>query len=83
MCNQPKVIGKIDIIEPKRGPAVYSYTCDECQGDIDSSCGDPRIKVTRTDHDEDFGVISRTERWLCQWCINEQFGDLEPKSMFE
>ena len=74
--EQVKVIGKIDLIEDSKSKC----TCDECNTVLDDSFGDPRVKVLRFDSKYSTEPISISG--LCVYCIQDQFEDHEPYSIF-
>jgi hypothetical protein len=78
VVNEPRVIGKIDI---DAVPQKQKCICFECKEELDDSCGDPREKI------EEYDSIYATEptgfRLVCKWCIDEQFGEHQPNSIFE
>lgn len=77
MLQEVKVVGKIILPD---APKKHKCTCDDCKNVLDDSWGDPRNRVTTEWNDG-----RREERWICDYCADEQFGDLdnEPCSIFD
>lgn len=72
MEQLPKVIGKIILPD---APKKHKCICDDCGSVLDDYCGDPRVRVTRVYSDN-----VREERWICEVCADELFGDHSPSS---
>jgi hypothetical protein len=70
----PKVIGMITLPD---APQKHKCICDDCGDVLNDSCGDPRNRVTTKWNDGRF-----EERWICDVCADEQFGDSSPYSIF-
>jgi hypothetical protein len=77
--TQVKVIGRIPL--PIYSSIKKSCMCDECNTVLDDSFGDPRVKVLRFDSKYSTEPISIN--WLCVYCIQDQFEEHEPFSIFE
>jgi hypothetical protein len=75
MEQLPKVIGMVTIPD---APKKHKCICDDCKDVLDDSFGDPRNRVTTEWNDGRF-----EERWICDVCADEQFGDHEPYSIFD
>lgn len=69
-----KVIGKISLDD---GTPKTKCICDDCKEVVNDSFGDPRNRVTTEWSDGRF-----EERWICDCCADEQFGDHSPHSIF-
>lgn len=69
-----KVIGKIVLPD---APQKHKCVCHDCGDVLDDSCGDPRSRVTTEWKDG-----RKEERWICDYCADEQFGDHSPYSIF-
>jgi hypothetical protein len=75
MDNSIKIIGKITLPD---APKKHKCVCDDCKDVLDDSCGDPRNRVTTKWNDGRF-----EERWICDVCADEQFGDHSSSSIFD
>ena len=71
-----KIVGKIDLSQIVKDPLCR---CDECNEVVNTSFGDPREEVFRIDENG----IKYGHRMLCPYCLDELFGEHQPKSIFE
>lgn len=58
---------------------TYVCKCDECNEVVNTSFGDHREEVFKIDENG----IKYGHRMLCPYCIDELFGEHQPKSIFE
>jgi hypothetical protein len=76
-----KIVGHIDIPTGNvklHKNTCHDYYCDDCNDKVNSSFGDIRHEVIRTNRDG-----STSNRFICSYCLDELFGDHEPKSVFD
>lgn len=69
MPQDLKIIGKIEIPEPK---VKEKCTCDRCGTVVDSSCGDPRIRLTIK-----YANGKIDEEYICEGCNQADLGEYD------
>lgn len=77
---QTKIIGRIEIPD---APKEHKCICDDCGEVLDDSCGDPRIQVVTYESWD--AKEPSSIKWVCNSCscIDDLFGNHEPRSIFE
>lgn len=85
MCQEVKVLDKIDLSQFDKLSKVD--TCDSCGDVVNNNFGETRtiVKCTNTSIDDNGNIIDDniiTNKMYCSYCIDEQFGDNSPHSIF-